>query len=106
MWILFLLFLLSSFNLLCDVHHDDQATSALDTETEHSVQESLQILGKHRTLIVIAHRLSTIQDADCICVLENGVLAESGTHEELLQRPGGRYAELVMKMRQVDNNAE
>ena len=53
-----------------------------------------------RTLIIIAHRLSTIQDADCICVLEQGVLAESGTHEELLQRPGGRYAELVMKMKQ------
>lgn len=80
-----------------------KATSSLDTETEHSVQEAMQILGQqqNRTLIVIAHRLSTIQDADCINVLEQGVLAESGTHDELLQKPGGRYAELVMKMRQT-----
>ena len=83
--------------------HSPQATSALDTETEQSVQESLRVLGQHRTLIVIAHRLSTIRDADCICVLENGTLAESGTHDELLSRPGSRYAELVMKMRQRDS---
>ena len=76
-----------------------QATSSLDNETEQSVQESLQVLGgQNRTLIVIAHRLSTIQDADIICVLEDGALAESGTHWELLNRPGGRYSELVAKM--------
>lgn len=83
-----------------------QATSSLDTETEQSVQESLQVLGgQHRTLIVIAHRLSTIQDADLICVLEEGRLAETGTHWELLNRPGGRYAELVTKMTHDEKKA-
>ena len=77
-----------------------QATSSLDTETEQAVQESLRLLGENRTLIVIAHRLSTVQDADCIYVLEQGCVAESGTHAELLRKPGGRYAELVMKMKQ------
>ena len=86
--------LLSTFPL-------QQATSSLDTETEQSVQESLQLLGgQNRTLVVIAHRLSTIQDADCICVLEQGRLVETGTHTELLSRSNGRYAELVMKMQQ------
>lgn len=75
-----------------------QATSSLDTETERAIQESLQSLDRNRTLVVIAHRLSTVQDADLICVLEQGVLVESGTHDELLARPGGRYAELVLKM--------
>jgi len=84
-----------------------QATSSLDNETEQSVQESLQALnGQHRTVIVIAHRLSTIQDADLICVLEDGALVESGTHWELLNRPGGRYWELVAKMRSADSNVE
>lgn len=62
------------------------------------MQESLQVLGENRTLIVIAHRLSTVQDADCIYVLEDGAVAEKGTHEELLSNPKGRYSELVMKM--------
>jgi len=79
----------------------DEATSSLDTETEESIQESLNILGQsRRTLIVIAHRLSTIQDADIICVLEQGQLVEQGTHAELLRKPSGRYSELVLKMQQ------
>ncbi len=69
----------------------------MDTETEQAIQDALQILGQNRTLIVIAHRLSTIQDADKIFVLEEGQVAESGTHDELLSR-NGRYSELVMKM--------
>jgi len=85
----------------------DEATSSLDNETEQSVQESLQVLnGQNRTLIVIAHRLSTIQDADIICVLEEGAVVESGNHWELINRPGGRYSELVAKMRMAQPTIE
>jgi ABC-type multidrug transport system fused ATPase/permease subunit len=76
----------------------DEATSSLDTETEQSIQDSLITLGAHRTVVIIAHRLTTVQNADLIIVLENGLVVEQGTHEWLLSRPGGRYAELVMKM--------
>ena len=61
-----------------------QATSALDTITEQSIQEALSALGAQMTVLVIAHRLSTIKHADQIVVLDNGVVAEKGTHEELL----------------------
>jgi ATP-binding cassette subfamily B protein len=71
----------------------DEATSALDTETEREIQSALRQAGEGRTVITIAHRLSTIADADVIVVLEDGEVAEQGTHEALLHRKG-RYASL------------
>jgi ABC-type multidrug transport system fused ATPase/permease subunit len=71
----------------------DEPTAALDTESEKLVIDALERLMKGRTVITIAHRLSTIRDANKILVLKDGVLAEQGSHEELLAR-GGVYAEL------------
>ncbi|POS71859.1 leptomycin B resistance protein pmd1 [Diaporthe helianthi] len=72
----------------------DEATSALDSESEHVVQAALDRAAKGRTTIAVAHRLSTIAKADCIYVFEKGVVAEEGTHQDLMRR-NGRYAELV-----------
>ncbi|MEJ0077670.1 MAG: ABC transporter ATP-binding protein [Alphaproteobacteria bacterium] len=69
----------------------DEATASLDSESERHVQEALAELCKGRTTLVIAHRLSTIMHADCILVIENGAMIESGRHDELLHK-GGRYA--------------
>ena len=66
----------------------DEATSALDNESELIVQEAIEQLINNRTTIVIAHRLSTIENADKIIVLDNGSVAESGTHDELLDQDG------------------
>ena len=67
----------------------DEATSAVDNETEAAIQRSLDVVSKNRTTIVIAHRLSTIRQADCIYLLENGRIVESGTHDELIRLNGG-----------------
>ncbi|HEU5147953.1 MAG TPA: ABC transporter ATP-binding protein, partial [Chryseosolibacter sp.] len=71
----------------------DEATSNLDTESESFIQQSLTNLMKGRTTFVIAHRLSTIRQADQILVIEQGIIAERGKHEELIQQRG-RYFEL------------
>ncbi len=71
------------------------ATSALDTESEKVVQEALDRAQQNRTSITIAHRLSTIQNANMICVLHNGAIVESGTHQELFAL-GGRYYRLAV----------
>ncbi|MBD2530668.1 ABC transporter ATP-binding protein [Nostoc flagelliforme FACHB-838] len=66
----------------------DEATSAVDNETEAAIQRSLERITVDRTTIAIAHRLSTIRNADCIYVMEHGKLVESGTHEQLLEKDG------------------
>ena len=71
----------------------DEATSAVDTETERAIQESLDELTSEKTALIIAHRLSTIRNADQIIVLKEGQIAEAGTHDELLQQ-GGLFANL------------
>jgi ABC-type multidrug transport system fused ATPase/permease subunit len=72
----------------------DEATSSLDAGSEHLVQEALDVLMQNRTTIIIAHRLATIRKADKILVLQNGNIAEQGSHESLLAN-SGIYAELI-----------
>ena len=72
----------------------DEATSALDSESERLVQEALEELMKNRTSIIIAHRLSTIKNADNILVVENGLVADYGSHNELMSKESGLYHHL------------
>ncbi len=82
----------------------DEATSSLDAESEHLVQDALLRLMENRTSFVIAHRLSTVRRADAIIVLERGVVREVGRHDELLARPNGVYARLY-SLQMFDNGA-
>ena len=72
----------------------DEATAAMDTATERKIQNAIDNLKKGRTIIAIAHRLSTLRDADTLCVIEHGKVCEFGTHDELIRKEGGKYAEL------------
>ena len=69
----------------------DEATSDIDTESEHEIQKALVNVLANRTSFVIAHRLSTIRNADVILVLENGQIIQQGTHDELVSQPGAYY---------------
>jgi len=73
----------------------DEATSALDSESERMVQDALNTLMEGRTSIIIAHRLSTIRNVDVIYVLQDGVIIEKGTHDELMSIPKGKYKNQV-----------
>ena len=66
----------------------DEATSAMDTKTERSIQNALEKLTENRTTIMIAHRLSTLRDCEKLFVIEHGKVAEEGTHAELIQKKG------------------
>jgi ATP-binding cassette, subfamily B, heavy metal transporter len=79
----------------------DEATSALDSHTEHEIQEALERVSQNRTSLVIAHRLSTIVAADEIIVLDQGKIAERGTHAELLAS-GGLYASMWNRQREAE----
>lgn len=73
-----------------------EATSAVDTETESKIQSALRRLCKNRTTFIVAHRLSTIVNADRIMVVNNGEIIEQGTHDDLISAEG-KYAELWSK---------
>ena len=66
----------------------DEATAFADTENEYKIKKTFDVLLKDKTVIMIAHRLSSVVNADTICVIDEGKLAETGTHAELLERKG------------------
>ena len=83
----------------------DEATSALDSVTEARIQRSFDELAQGRTSLIIAHRLSTIRNANRILVVENGRIAEEGTHEQLLAK-NGEYARLYRVQNALEGREE
>jgi len=83
----------------------DEATAAMDTETEKLIQNALSTLTKGKTTIMIAHRLSTLRDADKLIVIEHGKVAEEGTHSELLAKEDGVYKKLYTLQAEALKNA-
>jgi ATP-binding cassette, subfamily B, putative efflux pump len=80
----------------------DEATSSLDLESEHYIQEALEKLAKNRTTFIVAHRLSTITHADQIIVIENGEIVEKGTHQQLIAKKGVYYN--LYQVQQLDHS--
>ena len=83
----------------------DEATSAVDTESEFLIQNALENLMKGRTTVAIAHRLSTVKNADKLIVLDGGQIVEEGTHDELVEVDGGLYKKLVEMQTQLGKEA-
>ena len=83
----------------------DEATAAMDTETEKRIQNAITELTRDKTTIMIAHRLSTLRDADSLVVIEDGKVVESGTHSELLDREDGVYRKLYTLQSEALTNA-
>lgn len=80
----------------------DEATNSLDANNEKAIMENLDRLFENKTVVIVAHRLSTVRNADNIIVLDNGRIAEEGTHEQLTARRG-KYYEMVRKQLELGN---
>ena len=75
----------------------DEATSSLDSDSEQAIQRAMEKVLRGRTSFIVAHRLSTIRNATKIILLDQGIIQESGTHDELMAIPNGRYRDLYLK---------
>ena len=85
-----------------DIYIFDEATSNIDVESEEKIWESIEKISKDKTVIIISHRLLNVKNADTIYMLENGVIAESGNHNELMLK-GGVYKNLVDHQNDLEN---